>query len=311
MGSGRYLKTLEHDSLVIDVEKNIFYWNSRGIVGTAFDWLTKIEGLNPREATKRLGEFNPIFFSVPEKDRPNIVVNEGLVDIFYEYGQNHKEYWLNDRGYTNSTIDLFRLGYTGDWYTIPIYVNGQFRNFHCRTPGPDKKVKSWYETGVLPFNLDYVALQDLCIITEGPPDAIMLMQNGIPAMSTTAGPGWFDNTWLHRIYGKEIYVVFDNDNAGKYESRRRCIDVFGMSAKIYTFEDFPDKYDVTDFFKSGKTKDDFLKLIREKSKYYYEVDDGKNGSDFDSKRGQQRGPVSRHFGAIRSPWKSSHRRNYR
>jgi hypothetical protein len=38
-GRGRYLKTRQHDSLVVDTQRQTYYWNSRGESGDAVDWV--------------------------------------------------------------------------------------------------------------------------------------------------------------------------------------------------------------------------------------------------------------------------------
>ena len=54
----RWSKGDEHDSLVIDKERGIFYWNSEGIVGDPIVYLTKVRGLDFHEASSILKEFN-------------------------------------------------------------------------------------------------------------------------------------------------------------------------------------------------------------------------------------------------------------
>jgi DNA primase len=273
-GSGRYLKTIEHSSLVIDTEKQVFYWNSRDISGDVYDWLSKIKGLTRHQISEYLQEHSPNYLrylrNVVTQERKDIVVNDALIDSFYNLGRQHREYWTDTRGYTNTTIDLFQLGYTGEWYTIPIFVDGKFRNFQCRKP--DGKMKSWYrDVGPLPFNIDYVKNKSWFCLTEGPVDAIMLMQHGIPAMSTNTGAGYFDPLWISKINGcKRMFIVYDNDKAG----RRGAVSVgekLGALAKIYTFGSYADKYDVTDYFKNGGNAKELTKMFYNESKFWFEV----------------------------------------
>jgi hypothetical protein len=274
VGHGRYLKTAEHDSLVIDTTKQVFYWNSRDISGDIYDWLIKVKGLTRQETRKYLQEHSPNYLrylrNVVTQEKKDVVVNDSLIDSFYNLGKTNREYWKEQRGYTNTTIDLFQLGYTGEWYTIPIFEGGKFRNFQCRKP--DGAMKSWYrDVGPLPFNIDYVKLKPWFCLTEGPADAIMLMQHGIPAMSTNSGAGYFDTMWVSRINGcKRIFIVYDNDKAG----RKGAVNVgekLGALAKIYTFDSYSDKYDVTDYFKNGGNAKKFTKILFNQSKFWFEV----------------------------------------
>jgi hypothetical protein len=49
-----------------------------------------------------------------------------------------------------------------------------------------------------------------------------------------------------------------------------------MRAKIYTFDDYPDGFDVTDFFKKYKNdmpRELFLAKLETESKYYFEMEE--------------------------------------
>jgi hypothetical protein len=276
-GYGRYLKTYEHDSLVIDTERQVFYWNSKEISGDVYDWLTRVKGLTRAETREYLKEHSPDYLeylqNVVTKEQKDVVVSERLVSSFYNLGKKHREYWKDVRGYTDATIDLFQLGYTGFWYTIPIFVGGKFRNFQCRHPEGYQKV--WYKhMGPLPFNLDYVKNKSWFCLTEGPPDAIMLMQHGIPAMSSTVGGGYFNPTWITKMsHAERIYIVYDNDKAGR-KGVARAGEQIGNVAKVFTFDGYPEKYDVTDYFKDGGSARELKEKLKNDSKYWFEVEQG-------------------------------------
>lgn len=269
-GSGNYLRALEHDSLVIDVNKQIWYWNSKGIAGDMFDWLIKVKGYSKARARDVVGKHDPLLVLTRGMEKKEAVsVNENLVDAFFNLGKYYREFWYS-RGYLDSTIDLFKLGYSGDWYTIPIFVDGKFRNFQCRTP--DKKMKHWYRgVGPLPFNIDYVAGKEFFVLTEGPVDAIMLMQYGIPAMSTNTGAGYFERGWMGKFRNlKEVWIVHDNDDAGR-KGAKRIGKIFGTIARCYCFDGFIEGYDVSDYLLDGATADDFSRLVGDSGKYWFEI----------------------------------------
>lgn len=269
-GSGNYLRALEHDSLVIDVNKQIWYWNSKGIAGDMFDWLIKVKGYSKARARDVVGKHDPLLVLTRGMEKKEAVsVNENLVDAFFNLGKYYREFWYS-RGYSDSTIDLFKLGYSGDWYTIPIFVDGKFRNFQCRTP--DKKMKHWYRgVGPLPFNIDYVASREFFVLTEGPVDAIMLMQYGIPAMSTNTGAGYFERGWMGKFRNlKEVWIVHDNDDAGR-KGAKRIGKIFGTIARCYCFDGFIEGYDISDYLLDGATTDDFSRLVGDNGKYWFEI----------------------------------------
>jgi len=273
-GNSRYARSVEHNSLVVDRKKRIFFWNSKDLVGNAYTWLTQILGYEDSDARRLIeDEKEDLFLSEDFSDKDEVVPvpYPVLVDTFFEKGKNHRKYWYEDRGYTDKTIDNFKLGYTGFWYTIPIYVEGRFVNFQLRRANP-KRIKYWYrDGGKHPFNFSALKLTDWVVLTEGPVDAIMLRQYDIPAVSQATGAGYWNTAWnKYFAHLKSIWIAYDNDMAGK------ASESWGMRAKIYTFDDYPDGFDVTDFFK--KYKDDnpreiFLAKLETESKYYFEMEE--------------------------------------
>lgn len=275
-GHGRWLRTLEHNSLVIDSQRQIFFWNSRGIFGDAYSWLTRVKNISPMEAKRAVTNKETVVFGkVPaEVKKSSVIVHKDLVEIFYNNGKNNREYWHYIRGYTDETIDRFRLGFSGEWYTIPIFVDGDFKNFQCRRSAP-KRVRPWYKgVGALPFNFSNLALVDWVVLTEGPVDAIMLRQHGVPAVSQTGGAGCWKSEWTPYFKNIErVYIVYDNDEAG-YEGARRTAKAFGTRAKIYNMWDGVIGTDVTKFFKEGLPVELFLNRMENKSLYYFQLPKG-------------------------------------
>ncbi len=270
----RFSKTQQHSSLVLDRQKNIFYWNSKNIIGDAYVYLTKVRGYDKDQALEVMKSVdeNTFLFIDNSKEQEKVVQYSPLVEIFYEYGKKFGDYWHDKRGYTDDTIFEFKLGFTGIWYTIPIFEDGRFVNFQARKENP-KTVKHWYK-GVGPhsFNFSILKITNWVVITEGPVDAIMLRQNGIPAVSQTGGSGYWDRNWNPLFATKKrIYVVYDNDEAGKYHAIK-IANQWGRRAKVYNFEEQLPKYDITDYFKDGGTKDSFMALLEKESKHACESD---------------------------------------
>ena len=276
---GRYRKAIRHDSLVYDAKKNVFFWNSKDIAGGTMDYLLKVRKLpfsEAREIFQSEDGFLPDnYIAKVMEDTADCVVTPDLVNIFYTNGFNNRDYWHEKRGYTDGTIEKFRLGFTGEWFTIPIFENGEFVNFQLRKEFPKKAVSLWYKNkGPHAFNFSQLAVTSWVVITEGPPDCIMLRQNDIPAISQTSGSNYWDKKWNYSLMRmKEIYIVYDNDEAG-YKGSINLAKHFGYKAKIYNYPDSDKKgYDSTDYFKEGHTKEDFLELLK-KGKYYWEMNNG-------------------------------------
>lgn len=273
-GSGRWYSTKEHSSLVIDFEKGLWYWNSRSMSGNAYTWLTKVKGFPHTmalEVLKTHKSFTDTFIHTV-RDSAESVVYPKLVDIFYENGQlNDKGYWTK-RGYTENTIQRFKLGFTDGWYTIPIYQDGLFRNFQLRRDEPAKAIRSYYkDVGRLLFNSDILKYVDTVYLTEGPTDCIRLLQEGLPAVSHTAGAGGWNDEWFkYFMYQKRIFIIYDNDDAGRLGAVKVARNLGEYRTRIYTYGGFDDKYDSGNFFGEGNTREDFLKLVDNNSYYAFE-----------------------------------------
>jgi len=251
----RYFRGVEHDSLVIDKQTNLFYWNSAGMWGNALDWLTKIRGYSVADALEVLQQYSAIPIRKVVFDglfKPNGPYYK-LLDVFYNLGKKHRDYWYG-RGYTDATIDAFKLGYTGIYYTIPIMFQSKLLNFQCRTP--EKKIRTWTRgLGIQPFNFDILPNTDWVVITEGPVDAIIATQYRIPAISLLPNAlNWDRNLSEYLAHIQEIYLFFDNDEAG-LQGMRKVGKTFHNKCKVVDWEGYPEKFDVGDLLKLEKGKD--------------------------------------------------------
>ena len=272
-GEGRWGSTEEHDSLVIDREKDIFFWNSREVFGNALDWLTKVKGYSYADAIKSLGnEDKRCILIAQQRAKEEVPVIPELVNIFWEYGKNNRNYWY-ERKLTDRTIDRFKLGYVNDWYTLPIFMDGIFRNFQMRRDKPHKRIKSYYRgVGALLVNSEILTYVNQVVITEGPVDALLLTQEGVPAVSHNGGShGWKDGWFKYFINQDKIFCVADNDQAGYAGARKLAKHLGEHRVRIVTFDDKPKGYDTVDFFREGFTIDKFKEIMYNRSKYAFEL----------------------------------------
>ena len=263
-------KSYEHDSLVLDKNRGVFFWNSKGIVGDPLVYLTKVRGMNFQEARLYLEKYDyegTHVYSIKSKKQEDVIVYPRLVDIFYELGEKNRDYFYR-RSITDLTIDKYQLGWYNDYYMIPFFEDGTFRNFQMRKDNPVKKIRSYYrDVGPLLFNSDVLRVADTIYYTEGPIDAMILLQNGLPAIASNCGGGYL-NEWMVKFSkAKSIFMLFDNDEAGVIESRKLSKFLGTSRCRIYTFDDFEEKgYDPVDFFRDGHTVDELLDLVEKQSK---------------------------------------------
>ena len=128
-------------------------------------------------------------------------------------------YW-QQRGLTDKTIDRFMLGWDGARYTIPaIYRNVVF-GVKRRQSDIDDGVSAKYtsitgsRSGI--FNADCLWTAQSVIVCEGEIDAMLIVQAGYNAVTTTAGAGTWKPEWANLFAGvQRIYILYDNDAAGR------------------------------------------------------------------------------------------------
>lgn len=273
----RWGRSEDHDSLVLDRDKQVFYWNSEEIAGTALDYLIKVRGWTYRDSEEFLKQ-NEIYTGTvihEYKKGEETVVYPKLVDIFHARIWKEDREYFNRRGITDDTISRFRLGYHNGFYTIPFYQDGIFKQFQLRKDSP-KTIRNYYRgVGPLLYNSDVMMLTDKIIFVEGPTSCIVLNQNGFPCVSMNTGAEGFLEEWFpYFSHQKEIYLLFDNDKAG-IRGALRTAKILGLSrCHLYNFQDFEEAgYDANDFFMDGHTKEEFKELLETSTKYAFEYQD--------------------------------------
>jgi DNA primase len=264
-GNGdRWRKTEQHSSLVLDIKEQKWFWNSRALQGSPLDYLITIKGIPEKQAKEIIKDLVYVGqgeLSFPGK-KEQVVQNEKLVEVFWNNGLNDRDYWYR-RCLTDKTIDTYKLGKYDGFWTLPIYMDGKFLNFQCRTDVPEKKIRPWYRgVGPLLFNSSILSFVKTVFITEGPVDAILLNQLGFPAVSHTGGSsGWSDAWFPYFKEQKEILYVADNDLAGYNAVKKVAKSLGEYRVKIVSFLDYPLGYDAVKFFLSGGTVEKFKELV--------------------------------------------------
>lgn len=175
------------------------------------------------------------------------------------------------RGFTRETLLKWSIGYDGRRYTIPVRdMSGEvinIRRYKLGATGTEQKMLNWTGYGQATiFGMSRLK-HDTIVITEGETDCILLNQHGIPAVSGTAGAKTFKPDWVKLFKGKEVYVCYDADDAGR-EGARKVKKMLGEFAASITVIELPlhgkGNKDVTDYFVAeGHSSEDFVQLMRD------------------------------------------------
>lgn len=140
------------------------------------------------------------------------------------------DYLLNVRGFSKEIIEKQKLGLKEKvWFreageskalVIPYLVGGNvvYAKFRTLPPKPKDFVSpSGWEA---PLYNGEILVEGICdvVFVEGEADALSLMSNGVANVVGVPGAGIKKATWienLDKIAPKKIYILYDNDNAGK------------------------------------------------------------------------------------------------
>jgi hypothetical protein len=197
------------------------------------------------------------------------------IDVFIENLHNNKEaqdYLLKERGFTQETIDHFKLGYEPDKnaISIPIYKEGELINVKYRFLEPkdiryvsEKNAETWLynDAGLVAAKKNGGVL-----VVEGEFDAMSAWQAGVENVVSTASGKDSYGVWIALMDEiPRVYVAFDNDEGGK-ASGRKFADRIGVN-KSYEFN-YPDGIkDANEYFKEN-TLDDFKSRVKLAQPYY-------------------------------------------
>jgi len=185
--------------------------------------------------------------------------------------KNHEEllanclamaYLLEERGFTQETIEKFKLGFKDGSITIPYFRDGLCLNIKSRPVKPNNGAKYFREEDCrsILYNLDNGGkYKGSVILTEGEFDTIAYGQMGFPnVVSVPNGAEAFLDEWTDDLEQfNEVYISFDMDEAGRKGAERvaeklgryRCLNVL-----------LPLK-DVNDCLKAGFTNAEMTEIL--------------------------------------------------
>lgn len=180
---------------------------------------------------------------------------------------NIKEY-LYARGISDAVIAANSIDWNGTHIIIPIkdpQGNFLFNKLRRDPFGPTDQPKYKYEPGTTAqlFNAHklsrweefYHKDKPLVIVCEGEMDALRLESAGYLAVTTTGGAGTFRDDWITLLKDFEVYVCYDNDEAGIKGAVKMLTKI---DAKMILVPRAESVKDVTDYLKIGGSVETLL-----------------------------------------------------
>ena len=172
-----------------------------------------------------------------------------------------------DRGIYDETIRKYRLGYTGDGVMYPVIVHGQLcdvRTYNYNRQEGEPKIRSRKGASPLLFPFDeWLHDERPTLLCAGENDALLARQLGFNALTVTAGEGNFPKMFANLFTGKEVYICYDCDEAGRKGSRSVAFILSEVGATVHMvdlgLEGTKDSKDFTDFIlKHDKSRKDVV-----------------------------------------------------
>lgn len=209
--------------------------------------------------------------------KPKEIITEAVIDGWASALISNKEALSklkNKRGLTTETIKRYEIGWDGRHYTIPVRdMAGEIvnvRRYDIRV-GPDsERRKIWSVEGMgtpTIFPTDQLE-RDTLLICEGEFDALVAIQNGIPAVTRTGTADHWKPEWGQLFRGKRVFVCHDMDSKGQHANDRVVANLRGKTLSttvVHLPYEVTEKNgkDLTDFFvEDGYSKADFINLTR-------------------------------------------------
>ena len=184
---------------------------------------------------------------------------------------------LLSRGLTAKLLRAWGIGWSGELksplktrsnrFTFPVFDElGRVINIRYYKPGAeDQKMLPHIDSnGKAPFGNALYGAHKLnghpdIVVCEGEIDCINLWGLGIPSVTSTCGAGSWDDSWSRALSGKNVTVLYDNDDAGRSGSRNTAKSLckyanVSIAQWGEVTDKTDDKCDVTDLIVSGEEK---------------------------------------------------------
>lgn len=185
---------------------------------------------------------------------------------------------LLELGFSKKAALDLQIGYKGQGIIFPIIMFGRLLDEVVYRPGQTPKyLRRNSSTSGLIYGYDlWKKSNKATIICAGEKDATIARTLGLNAISFTGGEQSVSTLFLNEFKDKKVYIVYDNDEAGRNGSNKLAMHLKPIASEVYVVDISPvckeKGEDLWDFFmKYKKTITDFVEILRQ-SKLFTEED---------------------------------------
>ena len=210
----------------------------------------------------------PRFMQYLEEVHLNLTIDPGIVEAAHQKllaDPTALSWCYKERGLFHETITKYKLGMEAGRLWIPIMENGRYVNVRRHSMvGKVKHGKTLsYKVGyglVRLWPQESLTAKDIWWC-EGELDCLVLLQQGLIAITSTGGADAWKDEWLVHLTAKKIKLVYDTDQAGLDGSRKVAGKLLPLAkeVKLVILPLKPPLKDITDFFvKEGKGREELI-----------------------------------------------------
>lgn len=165
-------------------------------------------------------------------------------------------------GWTQEIVDRYLLGSSEGRLVIPMFEDEAIVGVKFYNPkNASMKYQNMAGSASVCWPLENLA-QDQVYLVEGEKDCLTMLAAGINTVTFTTGAGKFPADYVRYFAGKEVYIIYDVDEAGR-KGAVTVANALGFAAKNIKIIDLPltgkPKGDVTDLYQEDP--DNFVEQI--------------------------------------------------
>lgn len=248
------------------------------------------------ELTK--GQDNPVTEKEVEKEKK--IISEDEINKWHKNLLGEDEVlkpFMEKRLLNLMTINKYKIGYDriDSRYTIPVRdgngdvvdVRKYAINISIRDEKDQMKMRA-YKAGYGSNKLFPVKnmSSNTIVLCEGELDALLAEQEGFNAVTFTAGAGSSIHEFVNMFTGKDVVILYDNDDAGRKGAKAKADILKTIAASVKVITNLVDKKggDVTDYFTDGGTCEGLESIIKDAERIgvkYVDYVDSTNTKYFD------------------------------
>lgn len=242
----------------INQAKSLFHCKVCGQGMSEAAFLSKLQGVSYKDALVLLKDMDDHKTNSWTQFRTNFLNSEGA-----------QESW-QALGLTLSLADELQIGFEGEGISFPVYIYGELldvRNYKSERQ-PKVMSRKHAKNLLVPFDLWRVDERPT-LLCAGEKDMAIARQMGFNALTFTGGEQAFPKLFKHSFKNKQVYIAYDNDQAGHEGSRKIASLLKDAGAIPYVvtghYNTCTNKgEDIHDFFqKYGRTSDELQKILHE------------------------------------------------